>query len=533
MVRDKLKENEKMDTSFAAETSLSSKLQERIIPVLVSFVGTLITLFPSNPNNMTLPSRDSGVFLYVGWRFLRGDIPYRDVWDHKPPLIYFIDALGLALTPDSLWGVWLLQGVFIFLTFFFLYKLLDWEFGTLAALGGTIALATGLLTILARGNVTEEYPLLFQVLGFMLFVRAYRQDFPIRTTFWMGILGALAFLFKQTTIGVWVAFVIILFAVRIYERRLPLQDLLAHLTGWLIPIFIVALYFASQNALTDFWEQAFLYNITYIGKHEGIRRLIPVFAKGFLYLQNGWLLYLAIVGWFTGLVYVWHKLKSSFREIHPLILIAVIDLPIEVALITISGRSILHYYLTPLPVMAILTGAFIYGIPILMETVKSTSLQRINKWVPALLLAIIAVAQVGQVKYYPNYVRALRENDRVAVIDYILKNTEENDKVLIIGAESAVNFLARREAPTRYVYQYPLALLGRRPMFEEYFNQILGDKPVLIIDTRGRIQLTEKLYTPLQKRSQIVRDGVKYLGENYEQVGQFGEWFVYRLAETP
>ena len=143
-----------MDASFTAKSSLSSKLQERIIPILVSFVGTLITLFPSNPNNMTLPSRDSGVFLYVGWRFLRGDIPYRDVWDHKPPLIYFIDALGLSLTPDSLWGVWLLQGVFIFFTFFLLYKLLYEEFGPFAALGGTSAFATGLLTILARGNVT-------------------------------------------------------------------------------------------------------------------------------------------------------------------------------------------------------------------------------------------------------------------------------------------------------------------------------------------------------------------------------------------
>ena len=51
----------------------------------------------------------------------------------------------------------------------------------------------------------------------------------------------------------------------------------------------------------------------------------------------------------------------------------------------------------------------------------------------------------------------------------------------------------------------------------------------MIIDTRGRAQLDEKLYQPLQKRSEIVRDGVQYLGENYEQVAQFGEWFVYRL----
>jgi len=37
-----------------------------------------------------------------------------DVWDHKPPLIYFVDALGLSLTPNSLWGVWGPRGRFYF-----------------------------------------------------------------------------------------------------------------------------------------------------------------------------------------------------------------------------------------------------------------------------------------------------------------------------------------------------------------------------------------------------------------------------------
>jgi len=69
-------------------------------------------------------------------------------------------------------------------------------------------------------------------------------------------------------------------------------------------------------------------------------------------------------------------------------------------------------------------------------------------------------------------------------------------------------------------------------MFEEYFNQILQNKPILIIDTRGRTRLDEKLYVPLQKRSEIVREGVRYLGENYQQVAQFGEWFVYRLIAS-
>ena len=519
-----------MAASFI-HTGAMPKLGKTAFGVFTSVIGTVLVLLPSNPSNMTLPSRDSGVFLYVGWRLLNGDIPYRDVWDHKPPLIYFIDALGLTVTPDSFWGVWLLQAVFIFFTFFLLYKLLDREFGTLAAFGGTITFASGLLTILERGNVTEEYALVLQVLCFLLAVQAHKQDFPIRASIWLGFLGGLAFYLKQNTIGVWVVYGIILIAVRIFQRRSPLFDLLALLAGWLIPTIILVLYFASHSALFDFWDQAFLYNFVYIGKHEGIRRLVPLFAKGFLYLQNGGVLFLAIAGWLTGLGYIWLKRKSSFADVHFLILIALVDLPIEVILITISGRSILHYYLTLLPVMAILTGILIYSSPLLVERISKDIRQKFKNWTAAILLAIVALAQFGQVHYYPEYIRTLQANGAAPVIDYIVNNVEEDDQVLIIGAESAVNFLARREAPTRYVYQYPLALLGRRPMFEEYFNQILENRPVLIIDTRGRDSLTEKLYEPLQKRSEIVRDGVRYLGENYIQVAQFGEWFVYRFTE--
>ena len=499
------------------------------VPLFISALGTLASLFPSNPNNMTLPSRDSGVFLYVAWRWLNGSIPYRDVWDHKPPLIYLVDALGISLTPDSLWGVWLIQALFIFLTLWLLYTLLDAAFGRIAAIGGAIIFISGLLTILERGNVTEEYALVFQILGFVLFARAQRDDFPTRASFWIGLCGGIAFNFKQTTIGVWIAYSLILLAIRLSKRKNPLRDFLPLLAGWLIPSLFIILYFASQNALNDFWQQAYLYNFVYIGKHEGIRRLIPVFVKGFLYLQNGWVLYFSILGWLAALGYIWLKRTSLFIEAHPLILIAFIDLPIEILLITISGRSILHYYLTPLPAMAILAGTLVYTGPFLVEKIRQPDSRKIQSWAPGIVLAVILLGQVGQVTSYPEYGRTLIANEYAPVIKYVSRNTKADDQVLVVGAESVINFLARREAPTRYVYQYPLALLGRRPMFEEYFNEILANKPVLIIDTRGRGNLTEKLYEPLQKRSPAVRDGVQYLGDHYQHVKQFGEWAIYRL----
>src|SRR5215213_8494043 len=314
-----------MTSSFDIQIRNRSRIQKFGVPLFISMLGALVALIPSNPNNMTLPSRDSGVFLYIGWRFLNGDIPYRDVWDHKPPLIYFVDALGLMLAPDSLWGVWILQ--FIFFTLFFLYKLLDQEFGIYAALAGTITLTSGLLTILEKGNVTEEYALVFQAWCIWLIMAAWQKDFPIRSSFWIGFLGGLAFNFKQTTIGLWITYALIVLVIRLFRRKLPFKDLLALLAAWLIPSSIFFIYLASQNALMNFWEEAFLYNFVYIGTHEGIRRLIPIFLKGFLYLQNGWVLYLSITGWLAGIGYVWVK-RKAFEDLHPLILIAIINLPI-------------------------------------------------------------------------------------------------------------------------------------------------------------------------------------------------------------
>ena len=511
---------------------MSSKLRGIATPTLVSIIGALIALFPSNPNNMPLPSRDSGVFLYVGWRFISGDIPYRDVWDHKPPLIYFVDALGLTLTPSSLWGVWLLQFLFIALTIFVIYKVLQREFGIMAGMAGAVIFVSGLLTILDRGNVTEEYALLFQALCFWIFIRAQEKNYPLRDTFWIGLCGGLAFNFKQTTVGILAAYGLILILSKLLQRKWPIRDILYLAGGWIIPSLGVALYFASQNAIADFWGQAFAYNFVYIGKHEGIRRLIPVFIKGFAYLRQGWVLYLPIIGWMMGLIFIWIRRKNLLDKVNSLILLALIDLPVEVLLITVSGRSILHYYLTPLPVMAILTGILVYTTPFLIEKILPKLPLKTNV-ISSVLLAMILLFQIQKISDYPNQVESMQKNSRAPTIEYVIKHTKENDKVLIIGAESVVNFLSRREAPTRYVYQYPLALLGSRPMFEEYFNQILADKPTLIIDTRGREGLAEKLYTPLQKRSEIVKNGVKTLGENYEQVAKFGDWRIYRLIEKP
>jgi hypothetical protein len=504
-----------------------------LIPTFLSLVGSLIALFPSIPNNMTLPSRDSGVFLYIGWRLINGDIPYRDVWDHKPPLIYFVDAAGILLSPHSLVGVWILQFIFLFLTIFFIYKSLDESLGTIPAMVSSVILTSGLLSILEQGNVTEEYALVFQSLGFWLFVRAQKNNYPLSMTFWMGLCGGLAFYFKQTTIGIWIAYAFYLIWIRISQKKSPIADFFILLSGFGLISITFVIIFASQHALTDYWNEAFLYNFVYIGKHEGIRRLIPVFIKGFLFMSQGAVLYLAILGWLAGLLYVCFNRKQLTQSTRSIILLALMDLPLEVGFITISGRSLLHYYITPLPIMAILSGILVYLLSLLFGNLSYLSSFQLRNTISALALLGVFFFQVNQIQNYPVYIENEANNSYAPVIDYVINNTNRNDRVLILGAESVVNFMARRESPTRYVYQYPLQLLGNRGMFEEYFQQIMENNPVLIIDAPGSNQLNNDLYKPLQDRSDKVRDGVQYLINNYKTVATFGDWTVYRLTKSP
>ena len=57
------------------------------------------------------PGRDQSVFIYVAEGLLDGDIPYRDRWDHKGPLIYLLNVVGLLIA--GIPGIWLVGGVFL------------------------------------------------------------------------------------------------------------------------------------------------------------------------------------------------------------------------------------------------------------------------------------------------------------------------------------------------------------------------------------------------------------------------------------
>lgn len=50
-----------------------------------------------HPSTGVVPHIDSGVYLTAGSQILSGKVLYREVWDHKPPLVHLIKAAALAV----------------------------------------------------------------------------------------------------------------------------------------------------------------------------------------------------------------------------------------------------------------------------------------------------------------------------------------------------------------------------------------------------------------------------------------------------
>ena len=88
----------------------------------ISALFVLIMSFSTSPLYPYYFGGDSAQFQTVGKGWSMGMIPYKNMFDHKGPIIFFVDMLGFLLIGTSS-GIMLLQIVFMFFTLFSLFLL--------------------------------------------------------------------------------------------------------------------------------------------------------------------------------------------------------------------------------------------------------------------------------------------------------------------------------------------------------------------------------------------------------------------------
>jgi hypothetical protein len=155
--------------------NIKPKIIENLLLTLFISILVLLVLAQANPL-INLPSRDGGIYAYIGHIILEGKLPYVDAWESKTPGIFYLNAFALWFGKGTQWGIWLVEFVFLFISAWVGYGLMRklWQPG--AAIFGTLVWLFGLNQVLSGGNFTEEYPLLFNFLASFFFWKGFRSQ---------------------------------------------------------------------------------------------------------------------------------------------------------------------------------------------------------------------------------------------------------------------------------------------------------------------------------------------------------------------
>ena len=222
--------------------------------LFVSMLSVLLSLLYVPPYDM--PCGDKEVYRYVGRVVQRGGVPYRDVFDHKPPLIFFLNYAAILLGGD--WGLWIIDTCLVLLATGMFYSLckkyripLPWILPLLFNL-----MLRDFMMSLGMG-MTREYTTILQMIFFCVLLGKYRYRYFI-----LGLLSGLIFFMQQDQVLALVPF--FMYALLPDEDALPVVTrILRTSAGFLTITLPILLYFAVFGSLTYLWQDAFLFNMTW------------------------------------------------------------------------------------------------------------------------------------------------------------------------------------------------------------------------------------------------------------------------------
>lgn len=213
---------------------------------------------------------DSAIFQTVGKYWAQGYLPYVQLFDHKGPLIFLLDAIGYAIHGRA--GILVIQTLSLSAVLWAAYRLSRiWLTRPLSA-----AAVGVMLVYLARtfdeGNMTEEYSLPFLMISLFLAVRWCKKrseqgaaDHPWQYAAVYGLSFGAVLLLRVTSAVAVCCFVLVITVCLMADRRW--KNLLANMAGFaggfLAMVGPFALYFGLHGAFFDFFYGTIGYNIFY------------------------------------------------------------------------------------------------------------------------------------------------------------------------------------------------------------------------------------------------------------------------------
>lgn len=289
---------------------------------------------------------DREVYYYMGMLIANGGIPHIDAFESKPPLIYIINYLGFIITPNSMWGVFLLLNSLGFTSSVIVYRIAKQvNSNTLLSFVITVIyIATINYTKwLEGGNLTRQ--LCAYLVVFFIYFYLNREKNRLRL-FASGMILSLIFFTQQNEILV--PFLILFSGLFMDYRKVSFKKALIHVlfisTGFLMPLLLIALLVYAWGNFDEFIYQVYMFNFIQMKNVSVSTRFIDAISIFINKLELKQLLYFLPI-----LLTIYNLIR--YRSINIKTALIISAFIVQLYSISISGKNWNHYYLLLIPYM--------------------------------------------------------------------------------------------------------------------------------------------------------------------------------------
>ena len=215
---------------------------------------------------------DNAIYMTMGTALKNGYAPYTEIFDHKGPLLFILQAIPQILSGGySTFMIFIQQVIFLFACLCLLRRIGE-ELGVPGILPQLVYLAVIAVNV-GGGNLTEEYTNLFTLSGILIILRTFGHGLPQGTkgifmrAAALGAMNMLCFLTRANNVLVLCAMTLALAVWMLLARR---GDLLAYCVGGFTAglaacALPVVIWLAINGALAESVYGAIIHNMMYAG----------------------------------------------------------------------------------------------------------------------------------------------------------------------------------------------------------------------------------------------------------------------------
>lgn len=243
---------------------------KKITPVFIFLVISVLFIFCFSFSTSPLYDYfgyDSGIFMLVGKAVASGKVMYVDIFDHKGPVLFFIEALMMKI--GGVTALFIFQIINLTFILYIIYRIcLLFSFPKkylFIPIGFIIVL---LACFFEGGNLTEEYSLTFLLICLWLgckYILSPEEKHPPKYAFVYGaVFTIVAFIRLTNNAGLsGMIAAIVIFLLYNKEWKNLLQNIGTFILGGLLAGLLICSYFFINDAFDEMIYATFTFNFKY------------------------------------------------------------------------------------------------------------------------------------------------------------------------------------------------------------------------------------------------------------------------------